>query len=114
MKLLRILALFAFGGLLSTATAFGQNRSFDQPEVQKDKAMHFGVSAAAQTACTALGRLVTHSKWGTQVTCFMTVNAVGVVKEVTDPYRGGTRDERDIYANLAGSGFSFFVLSIAF
>ena len=85
-----------------------------QNPLPKDKAMHLGVSAAAQTACTAVGRLVSHSKWGSQLTCFVSVNAIGAVKEATDPYRGGTRDETDIYANLVGSGFSFVVMSIAF
>ncbi|PIR23822.1 MAG: hypothetical protein COV44_00805 [Deltaproteobacteria bacterium CG11_big_fil_rev_8_21_14_0_20_45_16] len=82
--------------------------------VPDDKAVHFSVAATAQTGCSAVGYALTRSKWATNVACFLVVNTAGAVKEAVDPYQGGTRDETDIYANLAGSGLSFMTVSFAF
>ena len=79
-----------------------------------DKAAHFGIAATAQTACSGFAQIITSSKWGSKIACFLLINTAGAAKEITDPYTGGSRDSRDIYANLAGSGLSFFVLSVGF
>lgn len=92
---------------------FNQNVYADQA-VPTDKAAHFGIAATAMTACSILGKMVSGNKWVSEGVCFLAVNSVGVAKEVTDPLRGGSRDERDIYANLAGSGFSLFAVSFGF
>lgn len=86
----------------------------NQFNVPDDKVKHFSVSAAAQTTCSTVGRLMTKSKWGSTVTCFVSINAAGALKELWDPYRGGTRDETDIYANLTGSGLSMLFISVVF
>lgn len=88
--------------------------SSDAKTVPDDKALHFSVAATAQTGCSAVGYALTSSKWATNVACFLAVNTAGAVKEAVDPYRGGTRDETDIYANLAGSGLSFMTVSFVF
>ncbi len=111
MKVLKLLITLTVLSLFGAETL----RAATQEEfIPEDKAKHMGVTAAAQTTCTAVGRLISHSKWGSQITCFVAVNSVGVVKELTDPYNGGNRDEKDIYANLIGSGFSFMFMSIVF
>ncbi len=102
---------------LSLSTVFLLSFLEGSPEaatIPTDKAAHFGIAATAQSTCSAAGRVVSNSTWGAQIVCFVAINAVGAVKEFTDPYHGHSRDERDIYANLAGSGISFFVFSMAF
>lgn len=88
----------------------------DRPNapVPVDKAAHFGLAATAQTGCYAAAKAVTKSKWGSQIGCFVLINAAGAAKEYTDPRRGGTRDVNDIYANMAGSGLSFMMIGVAF
>lgn len=83
-------------------------------DIPSDKGMHFGVSAASHMACSVVTEILTDSKWGSNIGCWMAVNTVGVLKEITDPLHKGTRDVTDVYANMAGSGFSFATLSIAF
>jgi len=82
--------------------------------IQQDKLMHFGLSAGLHSTCYAVMKGITDSKWVSQVGCFVAVNTAGAIKEYRDPKNGGTRDENDIYANLAGSGMSFLVISAAF
>lgn len=104
--LLSSFALFmAFSSL-----AFAEEKN----SLPTDKAAHFGIAAAAQTSCSALGKTITRSKIGAGIACFLAINTAGAVKEATDPYRGGSRDKNDIYANLAGSGLSFLAVSFAF
>jgi hypothetical protein len=88
--------------------------SYAETAVPVDKAAHFGISATATTTCSLIGKLVSGNKWASEGVCFLAVNSVGVIKEATDPYRGGQRDKTDLYANLAGSGFSLFAVSIGF
>lgn len=82
--------------------------------LERDKLMHFGLSAGLHSTCYAIVKGITDSKWASQISCFVAVNTAGAVKEMTDPKNGGTRDENDIYANIAGSGMSFLVISAAF
>lgn len=82
--------------------------------IAADKGMHFGVSAASHMTCSLIAKELTRSQWGSKIGCWMLVNAAGVVKEMTDPMRKGTRDVNDVYANMAGSGMSFVTLSLAF
>lgn len=104
----RLLALIAYTGIFAT---LAPDRAH---ALATDKFAHFGVAATAHTGCTTVGKFVTKSKWGSEIACFAAVNAAGVIKEMTDPYRGGTRDKTDIYANLAGTGFSFLMVSVSF
>lgn len=82
--------------------------------ITSDKGMHFGVAAVSHMTCSVITESLTNSKWGSKIGCWMIVNAAGVLKEITDPMHQGTRDVNDVYANMAGSGFSFATLSIAF
>lgn len=104
------LKLIVFLFFLSGAAIHAQQNN----GVDTDKAAHFGVAAAAQTGCSAVGKAVTKSKVGSGLACFLVINTAGLVKEATDPYRGGSRDRNDVYANLAGSGFSFLAVTFAF
>ena len=83
--------------------------------IPSDKVEHFGIAGALQTACSGIGKAVTDSKWGSTITCFVLINGAGAAKEALDPHISGhSRDVNDIYANLAGSGFSFLAFSVAF
>ncbi len=89
--------------------------SYPWDGIPTDKIEHFGISGALQTACTGIGKAVTDSKWGSAITCFVLINGAGAAKEVLDPKMNGhERDVKDIYANLAGTGFSFLAFSVAF
>lgn len=116
-SLLAALRLRNLLGVLLTFTVLsfsGTTVAVAKPAIPTDKAAHFGVAAAAQTSCSSVGRMVTGKKWLSGITCFLLVNSIGVVKEATDPQNGGDRDEKDIYANLAGSGLSFLTINFAF
>lgn len=107
----RSIALLSFALFIGfSSLAFAEENN----GLPTDKAAHFGIAAAAQTSCSAVGKTITQSKIGAGIACFLAINTAGAVKEATDPYRGGTRDKRDIYANLAGSGLSFLAVSFAF
>lgn len=82
--------------------------------VASDKAAHFGLSAAATTACALFTRIFIRNKWVNAGGCVLAINAAGVAKELTDPYRGGDQDLNDVYANMAGSTFSLFSVSFGF
>ncbi len=102
---------------LIVSACFSNAEAAEEPgrdPVPVDKAAHFGIAATAQTSCYALAKTVTRSKWGSQIGCFVLINAAGAAKEYTDPKRGGDRDVRDIYANVAGSGLSFMLIGVAF
>jgi hypothetical protein len=83
-------------------------------EQNRDKISHFGAAATAQSLCYSIGKVITGSKWGTTLTCFAAINAAGLMKEAVDPFRGGHREVKDVYANLAGSGLSATLISIGF
>lgn len=119
-SLIRILGI-TFGILISSTifTDQGevqaqQQQDPDQGGIPQDKAMHFGIAATAQTGCYAVAKPIVRSKWIAQGTCFVAINTAGALKEMGDKGNGGTREMGDIYANMAGSGLSMFVLSIAF
>lgn len=84
-------------------------------EMPTDKGIHFGVSATAHAACTALSEQVLQmkSKLGASLSCWFLVNAAGVVKEMSDSAHGGMTEKQDVYANMAGSGFSFVAINIS-
>ncbi len=105
----KIIALMAW-----TIVVLEVPRSVMAVNLPEDKVNHFGVAAASQTLCSSVGKSVTHSKWGAIVYCFVGINALGAAKEALDPYMGSQREEKDIFANLAGSGISAISLSIAF
>lgn len=83
-------------------------------KLPSDKAAHIGISASATAVCGLISQMAGASKWTSRMSCFAGVNLAGAMKEYTDPNYGGTRDEKDIYANLLGSGMSLFALTIAF
>ena len=82
--------------------------------MEKDKQFHMGVSAGMGAACTTLVNLVTTNKWVSGIGCFVAVSAIGGVKEIIDPYQGGTRDIYDMYADLAGAGLGVTATTVAF
>lgn len=90
------------------------NQAHAQQKIPTDKAAYFGIAAASQTTCAAIGNAITRSRVGSVIGCFLMIDAAGVVKEMNDPLRGSQREVNDIYANLAGSGLSFLTLCIAF
>lgn len=98
--------ILAFGLTVSSAKA--------DPVIPSDKTAHFGIAATATTICATLAKMISGNKWGSEAVCFLSVNAAGIAKEISDPYYMRTRDEKDIYANLMGSGLSIFMVSIGF
>ncbi len=104
-----------FGSIICVILTLSSSLVWAQDSnIPRDKALHFGVAAGAQTGCYAVAKSVTNSKWGSQFGCFALVNLAGAIKELSDPQNGGTRDERDLYANMLGSGLSFALISVAF
>lgn len=90
------------------------NGLYAKQQIQEDKAMHFGIAAGAHSGCYAVASAVTQSKWVSQVGCFVAVNTAGLLKELGDQGNGGTQEFGDVYANMAGSGLSMAVISVAF
>ena len=89
--------------------------SFERAEgLGQDKVTHFGVAAMMHASCTALAVTMTNTRLSSTVGCFVMVNALGAVKEATDPMRGGQREGADMLSNLAGSGVSFTAISLPF
>ena len=81
--------------------------------LKEDKAAHASFAAAAQVGCSAITTTFTERMAGT-IGCFALINALGVIKEATDPAHHGTRDIKDIYANIIGSGISFIAIEANF
>ena len=100
--------------LSAVALAFTIRPVQAQNAVPEDKVMHFSVAAGLHSTCYAVAKSITDSKWASQVGCYVLVNGAAALKEYNDKGNGGTRDPNDIYANLAGSGLSFAVISVAF
>lgn len=76
--------------------------------------MHFGIAAGVHSGCYAMANAITKMKWVSTLGCWVAVNAAGVMKELGDKTEGGTRELGDVYANMAGSGLSMAVISLAF
>lgn len=82
--------------------------------VQRDKLLHFGLASAAQVGCAGVVAAITKDKTVSNIGCFVTINALGVVKEIRDPSNGGKRELGDVGANVLGSGLSFTMIQFVF
>lgn len=82
--------------------------------VEQDKQLHFAVAGTAQALCTATFTAITESKTWSNVGCFVAINSVGLVKELTDKQRNGTPDVNDAIANALGSGLVGLTIQIGF
>jgi VanZ family protein len=78
-----------------------------------DKVAHMGVSYAMTHTCQVLLKKTTDvSKTTSTIVCAATTLAIGGLKEIVDPYNGGTRDVADFAADAVGVGLAVTVISI--
>jgi len=83
--------------------------------IAPDKAAHFGVSYAMTHICqVAVKKAFDMSKTKSTIICAASVLAAGATKEVMDPYTGGTKDGRDMIANILGVGFAVTIINLDF
>lgn len=93
-----------------------QGRDFARPlfAIEGDKIIHSEVAAAAGSTCALAAHWVTNKALVGGLGCFLFLNGLGLIKELTDPLHGGQRETADLMANAIGSGIGIFAVTLAF
>ena len=81
---------------------------------QVDKAAHFGLSFAGTAVCAKIAQKIAPDvdEWKVGLPCLITVNAIGVAKEIKDSTEPGNKfDEKDVLANGLGSLGGYIMIS---